>query len=84
MELNKENATRKIDSLGRVSIPKGMRDRLELKEGDEVEFYTLRADNGEMFVCMTNHKGGESKYAIAAKVLQELGEDIPEALEEMI
>ena len=61
-----------------------MRDRLEMKEGDEVDFYSLRADNGEIFVCLTNHTGGENKYVIAAKVLQELGEEIPEALEEMI
>ena len=81
LELLKENTTRKIDSLGRVSIPKGMRDRLEITEGDEVEFYLLNADNGEQFVCLTNHKGGINKYETAAKVLEELGIEIPEELE---
>lgn len=81
LELLKENTTRKIDSLGRVSIPKGMRDRLEITEGDEVEFYLLNADNGEQFVCLTNHKGGTNKYETAAKVLEELGIEIPEELE---
>lgn len=47
MELLKENTSRKVDSLGRVSIPKSMRDRLDINEGDEVEFYLLNADNGE-------------------------------------
>lgn len=82
MELLRENTTRKIDSLGRVSIPKGMRDRLEIAEGDEVEFYLLNADNGEQFVCLTNHKPGANKYENAAKVLAELGIDIPKELEE--
>lgn len=84
MELIKENAFRKVDTLGRVSIPKGMRDRLEINEGEEVEFYLLNADNGEQFVCLTNHKIGTNKYETAAKVLAELGIDIPEALEEKI
>lgn len=84
MELLKENATRKVDSLGRVSIPKGMRDRLNIQTNDEVEFYLLNADNGEQFVCLTNHKAGMNKYENAAKVLAELGIDIPEELEEKI
>ena len=84
LELLKENTTRKVDSLGRVSIPKGMRDRLEINVNDEVEFYLLNADNGEQFVCLTNHKPGVNKYENAAKVLTELGLDIPEALEERI
>lgn len=80
MELLKENTSRKVDSLGRVSIPKSMRDRLDINEGDEVEFYLLNADNGEQFVCLTNHRPGVNKYENAAKVLVELGLDIPEEL----
>lgn len=80
MELLKENTTRKVDSLGRVSIPKSMRDRLDIETNDEVEFYLLNADNGEQFVCLTNHKVGNSRYEVAAKVLEELGIDIPEVL----
>ena len=81
MELLKENTSRKVDSLGRVSIPKSMRDRLDINEGDEVEFYLLNADNGEQFVCLTNHKPGANKYENAVKVLEELGLDIPKELE---
>lgn len=80
MELLKENTSRKVDSLGRVSIPKSMRDRLDINEGDEVEFYLLNADNGEQFVCLTNHRPGTNKYENAIKVLTELGLDIPEEL----
>ena len=84
MELIKENTTRKVDSLGRVSIPKGMRDRLEINEGDEVEFYLLTADDGEQYVCLTNHRVQNNRYEIAAQVLAELGFDIPEELESKV
>ncbi len=84
MELNKENVTRKIDSMGRVAIPKSMRDRLEMREGDEVEFYLLKHDTGEYYVCFTNHKGSKDKYAIAADVLNELDIEIPIELREML
>lgn len=81
MELIRENTTRKVDSLGRVSIPKSMRDRLEINTNDEVEFYLLQTDDGEQYVCLTNHKANNNKYEMAAKVLNELGLDIPEELE---
>ena len=81
MELLRENTTRKVDSLGRVSIPKSMRDRLNIGTNDEVEFYLLNADNGEQFVCLTNHKVANNRYEMAAAVLAELGLDIPEELE---
>ena len=84
MELVKENTTRKVDSLGRVSIPKGMRDRLEIAVNDEVEFYLLSDDVGEQYVCLTNHKHGNSKYEIAAQVLTELGLEVPEEIEEKL
>lgn len=84
MELLKENTTRKVDSLGRVSIPKSMRDRLDIQTNDEVEFYLLNADNGEQFVCLTNHKSSTNKYETAAQVLEELGIEIPEELEAKI
>ena len=84
MELIKENTTRKVDSLGRVSIPKSMRARLEINTNDEMEFYLLTADDGEQYVCLTNHKNNVNKYEMAASVLTELGIEIPEALGEKI
>ena len=61
-----------------------MRDRLDINEGEELEFYLLNADNGEQYVCMTNHSGANNRYEIAAHVLTELGLDIPEELESKI
>jgi len=78
MELIKENTTRKVDSLGRVSIPKSMRDRLLIKEGDELEFYMLR-DGDEQYVVI-GKPGINTKYVRAAEVLEELGEEVPDSL----
>lgn len=78
MELIKENTTRKVDSLGRVSIPKSMRDRLLIKEGDELEFYMLR-DGDEQYVAI-GKPGINTKYVRAAEVLKELGEEVPDSL----
>ena len=61
-----------------------MRDRLDINTNDEVEFYLLNNDDGEQFVCLTNHKMDTNRYEIAAKVLAELGVNIPEALEQKL
>ena len=85
MELINENTTRKIDKLGRVSIPKGLRNRLRLEENDELEFYTLR-DSGMDYICCA--KAGydleQRKYEMVADLLEELGVDIPEKVLERI
>lgn len=74
-----ENTIRKIDGTGRIIIPKGLRDRLELKEGDEMIFYFLE---NEEFNCIGIGKNNfiNPKYINAIKVLEELGEEIPATL----
>lgn len=80
--MQKENTSRKVDSLGRISIPKAIRDRLNIKVNDELDFYTFE-DNGINFVCMTNQQE-KNKYFQAAQVLDELGIEIPQALADLI
>lgn len=84
MKLISENTSRKVDSLGRVSIPKSLRDRLVIKTEDMVDFYLLEDDNGDQYVCFSGKKTNNSKYELAAKVLEELGLDIPLELAEKI
>lgn len=79
MNLVSENVSRKIDSLGRIGIPKGIRDRLRLEVNDEMEFFTMTDDAGEQFICLSAHKGN-GRYAIAREVLEELGLEVPEQL----
>lgn len=84
MEFASENITRKVDSLGRVSIPKNIRARLSINDNDEVEVGILHMDTRD-WVCF----GGKPKpigrdslerYQIAADVLKELGFAIPQRL----
>ena len=51
--MQKENTSRKVDTLGRISIPKAIRDRLNIAVNDELDFYTTE-ENGASFICMTN------------------------------
>lgn len=76
MNLLYENQSRKIDNLGRVTIPKPIRDRLGWEQNDEVEFYTMDG----VSVVLSKGKMRDSRYDIAAEVLGELGLEIPKEL----
>ena len=47
-----EEITRRVDSTGRVSIPKHLRKKYKCNEGDEVEFFTMEID-GRKYVCIS-------------------------------
>ena len=76
MNLLYENQSRKIDNLGRVTIPKPIRDRLGWEQNDEVEFYTMDGAS----VVLSKGKMRDSRYDIAAEVLGELGLESPKEL----
>ena len=82
MTVVKENTTRKVDSLGRVSIPKSMRDRFNIKSNDEIEFSVCYMDN-MTYICM-NKKNDVNKAEILAAELDALGIEIPEQLADML
>lgn len=75
----KENAIRKIDKSGRIIIPKGLRDRLKIEEGDEMDFYFIEGDG---FSCIGISKSNfaDPRYETAKAVLEELGVDLPQEL----
>lgn len=80
MEIINEYTTRKIDDLGRVGIPKGIRDRMQIRGNDELAVWTLR-DNGKEWVCFMNEKQADRiKYGMAASVLEELGLEVPQVI----
>lgn len=76
MRLQYENQSRKVDNLGRVTIPKPIRDRLGWTQNDDIEFYTM--DNA--FIVLSKGKMRDSRYDIAIDVLEELGLEVPKAL----
>lgn len=80
MKLIKENVSRKIDSLGRVSVPKSLRDRLEIREGDMIDFFLLE-DEDRFYVSFRKHTDEDNeKYVQIAKLMEEVGLDIPEEI----
>ena len=76
MRLQYENQNRKVDNLGRVTIPKSIRDRLGWTQNDDIEFYTM---NNE-FIVLSKKEMRDRRYDIAIEVLEELGIEIPKVL----
>lgn len=83
MNIIHENISRKVDSLGRVSIPSGLRSRYGFNSGDELSFSTLSTGTAD-YVLMSKCNGVDPKYIIAADVLSELGCEIPLKLSDTI
>ena len=79
MTLQPENTSRKLDNLGRIVIPKGIRNRLGIADGEDLEFFTATI-NGVNYVCLTNNYVDVPRYREAALVLEELGIPIPKEL----
>lgn len=52
-QLIPENTSRKVDNLGRITIPKGLRDRMSLAEGAELELFTANVD-GRQCICLAS------------------------------
>ena len=77
------NVSRKIDTLGRVVIPKGIRDTYKLNIGDEVYFSILNND-GQQYVGISKTNEDLVKYKIAMQVLLDLDLDVPEELAEKV
>ena len=74
MRIKPENTTRKIDALGRVTIPKGLRDRMGLHENDDME------SGGREYICLCSAQTEDDKYKLAASLLEELNIAIPAEL----
>lgn len=80
MEIVPENISRKVDSLGRVSIPSGLRSRFGIEAGDEINFGTCGK-----YICVSKADSVDmSKYLICEEILKELGEEVPQKLQEIL
>ena len=62
-QLIPENATRKLDALGRITLPKGLRDRMFLSDNAELELFTANID-GRQCICL-------SKPTIEEEIVQQ-------------
>lgn len=81
-DMTNEFNFKKVDGTGRVTIPKVIRERMGIHEGDELEIFTTNFD-GRNFVCF-GKTVENAKYKMAAEVLAELGLEVPSELKEKI
>lgn len=63
--------SRKIDSTGRVIIPSALRDQMDLRVGDIVEFY-IHEQDGRTFLAIECSRV-ENKIEAAKRTLREAG-----------
>ena len=75
------NVSRKIDTLGRVVIPKGIRDTYKLNIG---VYFSILNNDGQQYVGISKTNEDLVKYKIAMQVLLDLDLDVPEELAEKV
>lgn len=78
-QLIPENCTKNIDNLGRITLPKGLRDRWYLQNGDEVEVFTATVD-GRQCVCLSKPIDKQNEIENAIEMLRAAGYDVRPAL----
>ena len=83
MILRPENARRRLDSLGRITLRKGLRDRMFMRDNEELEFFTFDLD-GKMYIALSIADGVDPKFLAAKSILEEIGAEIPEKLEDKL
>ena len=77
-----ENTSRKIDNLGRITIPKGLRDRFGLEENDEMELFTGQIE-GRQYILLSRPMDVNMQYRkIAMEYLRSLDDEERKVLRE--
>lgn len=72
--------TKALDSVGRVIIPKKLRQQLSLRPGDDLMMYLYTDDNGIQYLCLQLPDKRQEKKMQAKELLEELGVELPEEL----
>lgn len=62
---------RKVDTSGRVIIPSQLRDQLDIRPGDAMEFF-IHEENGKTYLCIECYRV-ENEIEKAKRVLEAAG-----------
>lgn len=82
--LRPENVIKTVDNLGRITLPKGLRDRMYLNsENNELEIFTMEVDD-RLYICLTNPDMIDNRLYAAAEIFKELDIPLPEEFKEKI
>lgn len=76
VQLIPENTSKKVDSLGRITLPKGMRARLNVTDGTEMEFFTLMVDGQQCIVMKQVSVDDEEELERAIELLDRKGYEV--------
>lgn len=47
-----EKVSRRVDSCGRISLPKHLRAKYNMEVGEELEIFTYEAEDGKQYICL--------------------------------
>ena len=93
MIIKPENVTKKLDSLGRITLPKGLRDRMGLELNQEMEIFSGE-ENGIEYILLAKPKKSETIIDSINKINQtfkilgikeiEIPEEVYQELESII
>lgn len=82
--LRPENIVKTVDSLGRITLPKGLRDRMYMNSANnQLEIFTMEVD-GKMYICLTSPETVDNRLYAAAAIFKELGVALPEEFQKKI
>ena len=82
--LRPENVIKTVDSLGRITLPKGLRDRMYINsENNELEIFLFFLDD-RMYICLTSLDTIDSRLYAAPEIFKELDVPLPEEFQEKI
>ena len=83
-QLIPENVTRKLDDLGRITLPKGLRDRMYHNNPNaELEIFTAVID-GRNCICLASPVDAATKVLAAVEIFKECGVPITAEMAEYI